>query len=424
MTRAAETSGSLLCFDVDRVREDFPVLHQKIRDRDLVYLDNAATTQKPQTVIDAISRYYGQQNANIHRGVHYLSQEATFAYERARARIRLFLNAAANAEIIFVRGTTEGINLVAHSYGGSNLKENDEIVISHTEHHSNIIPWQLLCARTGAILRVVPVDDDGQFLLEEYAALLNDRTRIVAVAHASNALGTINPVREIARLAHDRGAVVVVDGAQGVPHLPVDVRDLDCDFYAFSGHKVFGPTGVGILYGRKSLIDAMPPYEGGGSMIKTVSFEETTYADLPAKFEAGTPHIAGGIALESAIDYVTALGPERIAAYETTLLEYAIDLLSEIDGLRLIGAAPKRDRIGDRVGGISFVMEAAHPHDIGTILDTEGVAVRAGHHCAQPAMARFGVPATVRASLAFYNTHEEIDALAAGLRKVNEVFGG
>ena len=263
MTRAAETSGSLFCFDVDRVREDFPVLHQKIRDRDLVYLDNAATTQKPQTVIDAISRYYGQQNANIHRGVHYLSQEATFAYERARARIRLFLNAAANAEIIFVRGTTEGINLVAHSYGGSNLKENDEIVISHTEHHSNIIPWQLLCARTGAILRVVPVDDDGQFLLEEYAALLNDRTRIVAVAHASNALGTINPVREIAHLAHDRGAVVVVDGAQGVPHLPVDVRDLDCDFYAFSGHKVFGPTGVGILYGRKSLIDAMPPYEGG-----------------------------------------------------------------------------------------------------------------------------------------------------------------
>ena len=417
MTTAVEPSDSIAPFDVARVRQDFPALHQKIRDRDLVYLDNAATTQKPQSVMEALNRYYAQQNANIHRGVHHLSQEATFAYERARARIRLFLNAADNAEVIFVRGTTEGLNLVAQSYGGSELRQGDEVLISQIEHHSNIIPWQMVCERTGALLRVVPVDDDGQFIFEEYERLLTERTRIVAVTHASNALGTINPLRDIIRLAHDRGAVVVVDGAQGVPHLPVDVRELDCDFYAFSGHKVFGPTGVGVLYGKKALLDAMPPYEGGGSMIKTVTFEKTTYADLPAKFEAGTPHIAGGIALESAIDYVTGLGPERIAHYETALLDYATGLLSEIDGLRLIGAAE------ERVGVLSFVMDVAHPHDVGTILDTEGVAVRAGHHCAQPAMQRFGVPATVRASLAFYNTHEEMDILAAALRKVIEVFG-
>ena len=416
MSTAVEHTNSVGGFDVARVREDFPALHQKIRDRDLVYLDNAATTQKPQSVIDALNDYYTQQNANIHRGVHHLSQEATFAYERARARVRLFLNAADNAEIIFVRGTTEGLNLIADSYGGSMLHRGDEVLISHMEHHSNIIPWQLICERTGASLRVVPIDDDGQFQFDEYERLLSERTRIVAVTHASNALGTINPVGDIVQRAHELGAVVVIDGAQGVPHLPVDVRELDCDFYTFSGHKIFGPTGVGVLYGKKALLDAMPPYQGGGSMIKSVSFETTTYADLPAKFEAGTPHIAGGIGLESAIDYVNGLGPERIASYETALLDYATSLLSQIDGLRLIGTARKK------VGVLSFVMDVAHPHDIGTILDTEGIAVRAGHHCAQPAMQRFEVPATVRASLAFYNTHEEMDALAAALHKVIEVF--
>ena len=402
--------------NVERVRRDFPILQQRVRDKDLAYLDNAATTQKPQAVIDALEQYYSRENANIHRGVHLLSQQATFAYERARARVRLFLNAAENCEIIFVRGTTEGINLVAQSYGRTHLEEGDEIIISHLEHHSNIVPWQLLCQEKGAHLRVVPIDDAGEFLLDEYENLLNDRTKLVAVAHASNALGTINPVEQIIALAHDRGVPVLIDGAQGVPHLPVDVRALDCDFYAFSGHKLFGPTGVGVLYGKQELLEAMPPYEGGGSMIKSVTFEKTTYADLPTKFEAGTPHIAGGIGLEAAIDYVNAVGREQIAAYETELLDYGTQVLSQVPGLRLIGRARAR------VGVLSFVMDAAHPHDIGTILDAEGIAVRAGHHCAQPVMQRYGVPATVRASLAFYNTREELDALARGLHKVIEVF--
>ena len=403
-------------FDVENIRGDFPILQQQVRDKNLVYFDNAATTQKPRAVIDALERYYCRENSNIHRGVHLLSQEATFAYERARARVRLFLNAAENEEIVFVRGTTEGINLVAQSYGKTQIKEGDEIIISHMEHHSNIVPWQMLCAEKGAHLRVVPIDDDGEFLLDEYEKLLGERTRLVALTHASNALGTISPIQQIISLAHDQGVPVLVDGAQSAPHLPVDVRALDCDFYTFSAHKLFGPTGVGILYGKRSLLEAMPPYEGGGSMIRSVSFEKTTYADLPAKFEAGTPHIAGGIALETAIDYVNAIGREQIAAYETDLLDYGTELLQQIDGLRIIGNARKK------VGVLSFVMDAAHPHDIGTILDAEGIAVRAGHHCAQPTMQRYGVPATVRASLAFYNTREELDALAAALHKVIEVF--
>ena len=416
MSTAPDTLRSAAPLDVAGIRDDFPALDQKIRGRDLVYLDNAATTHKPRVVIEALEQYYSQQNSNIHRGVHFLSQQATFAYERARARIRLFLNAKENGEIVFVRGTTEGINLVAQSYGGLNLQEGDEVVVSHMEHHSNIIPWQTVCEQKGAILKVVPIDDDGEFIFEEYERILSDRTRLVAVTHASNALGTINPVGEIIRLAHDRGAKVLIDGAQGVPHLPVDVAALNCDFYAFSAHKLFGPTGVGVLYGKMPLLESMPPYQRGGSMIKSVTFEKTTYADLPAKFEAGTPHIAGGIGMETAVDYVTGLGPERIAAYETDLLQYATDRLAEVDGLRIVGTAK------NKVGVLSFVMDAAHPHDIGTILDAEGIAVRAGHHCAQPTMQRFGVPATVRASLAFYNTHSEMDALVGALQKVNEVF--
>jgi len=417
MSTIPATTAPPIPFDVENIRADFPILQQQVRDENLVYFDNAATTQKPRAVIDALQRYYCRENSNIHRGVHLLSQEATFAYERARARVRLFLNAAENEEIIFVRGTTEGINLVAQSYGKTRIKEGDEIIISHMEHHSNIVPWQMLCAEKGAHLRVVPIDDDGEFLLDEYEKLLGERTRLVALTHASNALGSINPIQQIISLAHAQGVPVLVDGAQSAPHLPVDVRDLDCDFYTFSAHKLFGPTGVGILYGKKSLLEAMPPYEGGGSMIHSVSFEKTTYADLPAKFEAGTPHIAGGIGLEIAIDYINAIGREQIAAYETDLLNYGTELLQQIEGLRIIGNARQK------VGVISFVMDAAHPHDVGTILDTEGIAVRAGHHCAQPTMQRYGVPATVRASLAFYNTRAELDALAAALHKVIEVFG-
>ena len=401
--------------DVEKIRRDFPILQERIRDKALVYLDNAATTQKPLTVIYALQRYYATENSNIHRGVHFLSQQATFAYERARGRLAHFLNAANMHEIVFVRGATEGINLVAQSYGRQNVKEGDEIIISHMEHHSNIVPWQRLCQEKGARLRVVPIDDDGEFIFEEYEKLLGERTKLVAVTQASNALGTITPLGEIIDLAHAHGAPVLVDGAQGAPHMPVDVRQLDCDFYTFSGHKIFGPTGVGVLYGKGDLLEAMPPWESGGSMIQSVSFEKTTYAEVPAKFEAGTPHIAGGIGLEAAIDYVNALGLGRIAAYETDLLNYASEALTQIEGLRLIGTAQHK------VGVLSFAMHEVHPHDIGTILDAEGVAVRAGHHCAQPVMQHFGVPATVRASLAFYNNREDIDALVAALRKVMEV---
>lgn len=402
--------------DVEKIRRDFPVLNEKIRDKKLAYFDNGATTQKPLTVIYAVQRFYTTENANIHRGVHFLSQQATFAYERARGRIGQFLNARDNSEIVFVRGTTEAINLVAYSYGRPNVGEGDEIIISHIEHHSNIVPWQMLCEEKGAKLKVVPINEAGEFLFDEYEKLLSERTKIVAVTHASNALGTILPIKEITALAHKHGAVTVVDGAQGVPHLPVDMQDLDCDFYAFSGHKLFGPTGVGVLYGKKQLLDAMPPWEGGGSMIQRVSFEGTTYADPPTRFEAGTPNIAGGIGLEAAIDYVNSVGREAIAAYETELHDYAVEAIGEVPGLRLIGTAR------EKVAVLSFVLGDIHPHDIGTILDAEGVAVRAGHHCAQPTMQFYQVPATVRASLAFYNTRGEIDTLVKALHKVNEVF--
>ncbi len=414
MTQSPEQE--LAPLDVETLRQDFPILRQRIRGKTLAYFDNAATTQKPQAVIDALARYYSEENSNIHRGVHFLSQQATFAYERARGRVSLFLNAADSSEIIFVRGTTEGINLVAQTYGRQRVGVGDEIIISHLEHHSNIVPWQQLCEEKGAVLRVAPVDDNGNFLLEDYERLLNDHTRMVAVTHASNALGTIIPVERIIELAHARGVPVLVDGAQGAPHLPIDVRALNCDFYVFSGHKLFGPTGVGVLYGKKELLEAMPPYQGGGSMIQSVTFEKTTYADVPNKFEAGTPHIAGAIGLEAAIDYVSRVGLERIAAYETDLLNYAHQALAQIEGLRIIGTAAKK------VGVISFVMDSAHAHDIGTILDTEGVAVRTGHHCAQPLMRRYGLAATARASLAFYNTRQEVDALGAALHKVTEVF--
>ena len=402
--------------DVARIRRDFPVLNEKIRNKELIYFDNGATTQKPLTVIYALQRYYASENSNIHRGIHFLSQQATFAFERARGRIGQFINARENGEIVFVRGTTEAINLVAQSYGRQKIGNGDEIIVSRIEHHANIVPWQMLCQEKGAILKVAPIDDKGEFLIDEYEKLLSDRTKIVALTHASNALGTILPIKEISALAHKHGAVVVVDGAQGVPHLPVDVQDLDADFYAFSGHKLFGPTGIGVLYGKKSLLAEMPPWEGGGSMIERVSFDGTTYAEPPTRFEAGTPHIAGGIGLEAAIDYINSIGRDAIAAYEDELTTYAHQALAEVPGLRLIGTAHKK------VAVVSFTLDGVHPHDIGTILDTEGIAVRAGHHCAQPTMQFYQVPATVRASMAFYNTHDEIDALAQALHKVNEVF--
>jgi cysteine desulfurase/selenocysteine lyase len=403
-------------FDVEKVRGDFPVLRQKVHGKPLVYLDNAATSQKPLAVIEAIRRFYEVDCANIHRGVHELSQRSTAAYEQTRVKVKQFLNARTKNELIFVRGATEGINLVASSWGRKCVKSGDEIVVSGMEHHSNIVPWQILCEEKGAKLRVIPIDDRGELLMEEYEKLLGPRTRMVAVAHVSNALGTVNPVREIIELAHKAGALALIDGAQAVPHMKVDVQALDADFYAFSGHKVFGPTGSGMLYGKTKLLNAMPPYQGGGDMIRTVTFEKTTYNDLPYKFEAGTPNIAGGIGLGAAIDYVNRIGLDKIGAYEHELLTYGTEALMEIPGLRLIGTAREKAAV------LSFVMEGIHPHDIGTVLDRMGIAVRTGHHCAQPVMDRFGVPATTRASLAFYNTTAEVDALAAGLRKVKEMF--
>ena len=414
---AAAPPRALPALDLDAIRRDFPILQRAVRDRRLVYLDNAATTQKPRSVIDAVSRFYTEDNANIHRGVHLLSQQATFAFERSRGRIGTFINAADSAELVFVRGATEGINLVAHSFVRPRLGEGDEILVSHMEHHSNIVPWQLLCEEKGAILKVIPIDDAGALCLDELEQLITGRTRVLAVTHASNALGTINPVAEIVAVAHAHGVPVVVDGAQGVPHMSVDMQALDCDFYALSGHKVFAPSGIGVLYGKRQHLDAMPPYEGGGSMIRSVRFEGSTWADPPTRFEAGTPNIGGAIGLEAAIDYVNRIGIEAIAAYEDELLIYATERLTEIEGLRLIGTAP------DKVSVLSFVMDDAHPHDIGTILDIEGVAIRTGHHCAQPTMERYGVPATARASLAFYNTREDVDALVAALHKVKEVMG-
>jgi cysteine desulfurase/selenocysteine lyase len=402
--------------DASAIREQFPILRQRVHGKPLVYLDNAATTQKPRAVLDALQRYYVEENANVHRGVHSLSGRATDAYDAARETVRRFLNAPDAKEIVFVRGTTEGVNLVAHTWGRANVHAGDEIVLTDMEHHSNIVPWQILCEATGARLRVIPISDAGELRLDELERLLTDRTRLVTLAHVSNVLGTVNPVADVVRMAKARGIPVLVDGAQAVAHMPVDVRALGCDFYTFSGHKVFGPTGVGILYGRRALLEAMPVYQTGGGMIGRVTFERTTYADLPYKYEAGTPNIAGVVGLAAALDFVTGIGLERIAAYEHGLCAYATAALTAVPGLRLTGTAREKASV------LSFVLGDVHPHDIGTILDRDGIAIRAGHHCCQPLMARLGVPATARASLALYNTREEIDALVASLHRVREVF--
>ena len=402
---------------VENWRKDFPILDQKINGHDLVYLDNAATTQKPNSVIETISRYYSEINSNIHRGVHTLSQLATDEYEDTRKKAQQLLNAKSLSEIIFTRGTTEAINLIVSSWGGSELKAGDEVIISEMEHHSNIVPWQMICERTGAILKVIPMNDDGELLIDEYKKLINEKTKMVAVVHVSNALGTINPVKEIIKIAHDHDALVLLDGAQAVAHLDVDVQELDCDFYAFSGHKLYGPTGIGVLYGKEKLLEKMPPYQGGGDMIRMVTFEKTEYNDLPYKFEAGTPNIAGTIGLGAAIDYVSGIGFDAINAHENTLLEYATEQLQEIAGFRAIGTAKEKASV------LSFVIKGIHPHDLGTILDTEGIATRTGHHCAMPVMAHFKLPATARASFALYNTKQEVDILKAGLIKTMEVMG-
>ncbi len=408
-------AAALSVYDVGAVRRDFPILAREVGGKPLVYLDNAASTQRPDAVVDAIAGFYRTSNSNVHRGVHRLSQEATEQFEGARKTMARFLGAD-EREIVFTRGTTEGINLVANAYGSANVSAGDEVVITTMEHHANIVPWQLLCERTGATLQVVPIHDDGTLDMDAFAGLITERTKIVAVGHISNALGTINPVREIAAMAHAVGAVLVVDGAQGAPHGRVDVRDLDADFYALSGHKMYGPTGIGVLYGRKALLDAMPPWQGGGDMIRRVTFEKTTYNDAPFRFEAGTPNIAGAIGLAAAADYLEGLGLDAVAGHEADLLAYGTRRLEEVEGLRLTGTAPHK------AGVLAFVLDGIHPHDIGTILDSEGVAVRTGHHCAQPLMDRFGVPATTRASIGVYNTREEIDALVAALAKVREVF--
>jgi cysteine desulfurase / selenocysteine lyase len=403
-------------FDVAAIRKDFPILHQSVHGHPLAYLDNAASSQKPKQVIDAISRFYSSDYSNIHRGVHQLSERSTKHYEETRIKIQRMLNAADAREIIFVRGTTEAINLVAQTWGRGNLKSGDNIVITELEHHSNIVPWQMLCDATGAKLEVAPIDDNGDLRMAEFERRLNARTRLVSVAHVSNVLGTILPIQEIAALAHSAGARVLVDGAQAAPHMRVDVRALDCDFYAFSSHKIYGPTGIGVLYGKAALLEAMPPYQGGGDMIASVTFDKTIYNTLPYKFEAGTPDIAGVVGLGAALDYVSEIGMDAIARYESDLLRYATRALSEEPGVRIIGTSKHK------AGAISFVLDGVHPHDVGTVLDHQGVAVRTGHHCAQPLMERFGVPATTRASLAMYNTREEIDALVAGIKKVKEIF--
>jgi cysteine desulfurase / selenocysteine lyase len=402
--------------DLKQIRADFPILAHRINGKELVYLDNAATSQKPRAVIDAITRYYEQINANIHRGVHTLSVRATEAHDTARLTVKRFLNAADTREVIFVRGATEAINLVAQTYGRQHVGAGDEVLITAMEHHSNIVPWQILCEEKDALLKVAPIDDRGELVLGEFEKLIGPRTKIVAVTHVSNALGTVNPLRTMIEMAHQHGVPVLVDGAQAVPHMPVDVQALDCEFYAFSGHKVYGPTGIGVLYGKRALLDAMPPYQGGGDMISSVTFEKTTYNHLPFKFEAGTPDIAGAIALGAALEYISRLGLDKVAAHEKNLLAYATQAVGAIDGVRLIGTAH------ERAGVLSFVMDGVHPHDLGTILDREGIAIRTGHHCAQPVMERFDIPATARASFAVYNTIEEVDALVAGIRKAHEVF--
>jgi cysteine desulfurase/selenocysteine lyase len=403
-------------FNVWRIREDFPIFRQYAYGKPLVYLDNAATSQKPQAVIDALVRYYTSENANVHRGVHLLSERATEGYENARCTVARFLNAAESREIVYTRGATESINLVAQAYGRANIGARDEILISGLEHHSNIVPWQMLADEKRAVLRVAPIDDRGDVILEKYEKLLGPRTKIVALAHVSNALGTVNPVRRMIEAAHRHGAVVLIDGAQGAPHMRIDVRALDCDFYAFSGHKTYAPTGIGILYGKARLLEAIPPWQGGGDMIRTVTFEKTTFNGLPYKFEAGTPHIAGAIGLGAAIDYLNGIGLENIAAYERDLLAYGTGVLTAIPGVRLIGTAREKASV------LSFVVDGVHPHDLATILDRRGIAIRAGHHCAQPVMDRYGLSATSRASLAFYNTREEIDVLGRGIEAAKEVF--
>ncbi len=403
-------------WDVARVRADFPVLHQTVNGKPLVYLDNAASSQVPQVVIDRGSVYLEQEHSNIHRGVHYLSQRATTAYEGAREKVKRFINAREARECIFVRGATEGINLVMYGYGRKFIGEGDEIIISAMEHHANIVPWQMLCQEKGARLRVIPMNDAGELLLDEFDGLLNERTKLVGVVHVSNALGTINPVKEMIAQAHKYGVPVLVDGAQATPHMPVDMQDLDCDFYVFSGHKMYAPTGSGIVYGKAELLEKMDPFQGGGDMIKTVTFEKTIYAELPNRLEAGTPAIASQIGLGAAIDYLNAIGREQAAAHEAELLRYATERISAIEGVRIVGTAKNKASV------LSFVIDDIHPHDIGTILDQEGIAVRAGHHCAQPVMQRFNVPATARASFAFYNTKEEIDVLARTIERVIEIF--
>ncbi|NVJ18397.1 cysteine desulfurase [Myxococcus sp. AM010] len=403
-------------FDVKKVREDFPILHQEVRGRPLVYLDSAATAQKPQAVIDALVRFYQHDNANVHRGVHVLSERATEAYEGARETVRRFINARDAKEVVFVRGTTEAINLVAQTYGRKHIGAGDEVLITQMEHHANIVPWRMLCEQTGAVLKVIPVDDRGELVLDAVDALLTERTRILAVTQVSNALGTVVPVKELTRRAHAKGIPVLVDGAQAVTHFPVDVQDLGCDFYAFSGHKMFGPTGIGVLYGRKELLEAMPPYQGGGDMILSVTMEKVTYNRVPYRFEAGTPNLEGAVGLAAAIRYLEALGMEHVAAHDRALLAYATQALESVPGLRMVGTAREKSAV------LSFMLADIHPHDVGTILDREGICIRTGHHCAQPVMQHFKVPATSRASLALYNTREDVDALVRGLHKVLEVF--
>ena len=416
-TEALRTQSSEQRFDVARIRSDFPILGVKVNGKNLAYLDSGASAQVPTQVIERLVRYHSSEHANIHRGVHYLSETATAAYEDARTKLKKFINASENREVIFTSGTTNAINTVSHGFGRVFVGAGDEIVVSEMEHHSNIVPWQMLCEEKGAKLRVIPIDDAGQLLLEEYQKLLNPRTKLVAVTHVSNVLGTVNPVKEMIELAHAQGIPVLLDGAQGVPHMKVDVQDLDCDFYAFSGHKMCGPTGIGVLYGKASWLDKMQPFEGGGSMILSVSFEKTTYTGIPDKFEAGTPPIAAAIGLGEAVDYLESVGMDGITSHEHDLLMYATDLLSDMKGVRIFGTASEKASV------LSFNIEGVHAHDAGTILDDEGVAVRTGHHCAQPLMKRYGIPATVRASMYLYNTVEEVDQLAVAIRRVQQIFG-
>lgn len=402
--------------DIQKIRKDFPILTRKVNGKPLVYFDNAASSQKPQSVIDATNKYYSFENANIHRGVHTLSQEATSAYEVVREKVRAFINAEKSHEIIFTKGTTDSINVVASSFGKTNIGEGDEVLISAMEHHSNIVPWQMICEEKKAKLKVIPINDDGELMMDEFHKLLSKKTKIVAVTHISNSLGTVNPVKEIIAAAHEKGIPVLIDGAQAIHHTIVDVKELDCDFYVFSAHKIYGPTGVGVLYGKEELLNSIPPYQGGGDMIKTVTFEKTTYNELPHKFEAGTPNIAGGIAFGAAIDYINSIGIETIAAYEHELTQYALEQLKTVPGIKFIGNANERASV------ISFLLDNIHPYDAGVILDKMGIAVRTGHHCTQPLMDRFGIPGTVRASFAFYNTKEEVDVLVTGLHKVIDMF--